>query len=36
MIARGRDYSDVPPVKGVYAGNADNDMTVEVVIARVG
>jgi transglutaminase-like putative cysteine protease len=36
MIARGRDYSDVPPVKGVYAGNADNDMTVEVVITRVG
>jgi transglutaminase-like putative cysteine protease len=34
MIARGRDYADVPPVKGVYAGNADNSMSVEVVIAR--
>ncbi len=36
MVARGRDYSDVPPVKGVYAGNADNSMSVEVVIARMG
>ncbi len=36
MVARGRDYSDVPPVKGVYAGNADNCMSVEVVIARMG
>ena len=36
MVARGRDYSDVPPVKGVYAGNADNTMSVEVLIARVG
>jgi transglutaminase-like putative cysteine protease len=36
LIARGRDYADVPPVKGVYAGNADNSMTVEVVIARMG
>jgi transglutaminase-like putative cysteine protease len=36
MVARGRDYSDVSPVKGVYAGNADNTMSVEVLIARVG
>jgi transglutaminase-like putative cysteine protease len=36
MVARGRDYSDVPPVKGVYAGNADNTMSVEVLIARMG
>ena len=35
MVARGRDYSDVPPVKGVYAGNADNSMSVEVVISRM-
>ena len=35
MVARGRDYSDVPPVKGVYAGNADNSMSIEVVIARM-
>ncbi len=36
MVARGRDYSDVPPVKGVYAGNADNTMSVEVLIAKMG
>lgn len=36
MVARGRDYSDVSPVKGVYAGNADNRMSVEVLIARMG
>jgi transglutaminase-like putative cysteine protease len=36
MVARGRDYSDVSPVKGVYAGNADNSMSVEVLIARMG
>ena len=36
MVARGRDYSDVSPVKGVYAGNADNTMSVEVQIARMG
>jgi transglutaminase-like putative cysteine protease len=36
MVARGRDYFDVPPVKGVYAGNADNTMSVEVLIARMG
>lgn len=35
MVARGRDYSDVPPVKGVYAGNADNSMSIEVVISRM-
>lgn len=36
MVARGRDYSDVSPVKGVYAGNADNTMSVDVQIARMG
>jgi transglutaminase-like putative cysteine protease len=35
VVARGRDYTDVPPVKGVYAGNADHEMTVEVRITRV-
>ena len=25
-LGRGRDDSDVPPVKGIYAGNAENDM----------
>jgi len=33
-IGRGRDYSDVPPVKGIYAGNAENAMNVSVRITR--
>ncbi len=33
-IGRGRDYSDVPPVKGVYAGNAEHTMHVGVRITR--
>ena len=27
-VGRGRDYADVPPVKGIYAGNAENTMRV--------
>jgi transglutaminase-like putative cysteine protease len=34
-IGRGRDYSDVPPVKGVYAGNAEHTMRVSVRITRM-
>jgi transglutaminase-like putative cysteine protease len=33
-IGRGRDYSDVPPVKGIFAGNAQHTMKVEVRITR--
>ena len=33
-IGRGRDYSDVPPVKGIYAGNAEHTMKVKVHITR--
>jgi transglutaminase-like putative cysteine protease len=33
-IGRGRDYSDVPPVKGIYAGNAEHQMQVSVRITR--
>ena len=33
-VGRGRDYSDVPPVKGVYAGNAEHTMSVAVRITR--
>jgi transglutaminase-like putative cysteine protease len=33
-IGRGRDYSDVPPVKGIYAGNAEHTMQVTVLITR--
>ena len=34
-VGRGRDYGDVPPVKGIYAGNAENAMRVVVRMARV-
>jgi transglutaminase-like putative cysteine protease len=34
-IGRGRDYSDVPPVKGIYAGNAEHSMHVGVRITRM-
>ena len=34
-VGRGRDYGDVPPVKGIYAGNAENTMRVVVRMARV-
>jgi len=33
-IGRGRDYSDVPPVKGIFAGNANHTMQVSVRITR--
>jgi len=33
-IGRGRDYADVPPVKGIYAGNAENTMRVVVRMTR--
>jgi transglutaminase-like putative cysteine protease len=33
-IGRGRDYSDVPPVKGIFAGNANHTMQVGVRITR--
>jgi transglutaminase-like putative cysteine protease len=33
-VGRGRDYSDVPPVKGIYAGNAEHTMNVGVRITR--
>ena len=33
-VGRGRDYADVPPVKGIYAGNAENSMRVVVRMTR--
>jgi hypothetical protein len=33
-VGRGRDYADVPPVKGIYAGNAEHTMSVKVHITR--
>lgn len=35
VVAHGRDYSDVPPVKGIYAGTAEDDLNVEVRVTRV-
>lgn len=34
LVARARDYSDVPPIKGVFAGTADHDTTVSVTVTR--
>jgi transglutaminase-like putative cysteine protease len=36
VVARGRDYVDVPPVKGIFAGGAKAEMLVEVDIRRTG
>ena len=33
-VGRGRDYADVPPVKGIYAGTAEHSMRVTVRIVR--
>ncbi|MFT3876980.1 MAG: transglutaminase family protein [Propioniciclava sp.] len=34
-VARGRDYEDVAPFKGVYLGDAEADLTVTVTITRL-
>ena len=35
IVGRGRDYADVPPLKGVYAGPANTGQSVEVTLTRV-
>lgn len=35
VVGRGRDYGDVPPLKGVYAGPAGTGQQVEVVLTRL-
>jgi transglutaminase-like putative cysteine protease len=35
LVGAGRDYSDVPPLHGVYAGSRASDLTVSVEITRV-
>lgn len=35
VVARGRDYWDVPPHKGVYAGPGGTHLSVEVDVTRV-
>jgi transglutaminase-like putative cysteine protease len=32
LIARGRDYGDVPPVRGVYKGHAGQSLSVDVLV----
>ncbi len=36
VIGHGRDYDDVAPVRGVFAGTATPSVEAEVVIARMG
>jgi transglutaminase-like putative cysteine protease len=35
VVARGRDYADVPPLKGIYHGPSGGDMGVTVEITRL-
>lgn len=35
VVGRGRDYGDVPPLKGVYAGPDGTGQTVEVILTRL-
>jgi len=35
VVARGRDYDDVPPLKGVYRGPGDSLMNVTVGVTRL-
>lgn len=34
LVGRGRDYNDVPPLRGVYAGPFKSDLRVTVTITR--
>ncbi|MFT4135640.1 transglutaminase family protein [Microbacterium sp.] len=34
LVGRGRDYADVPPLRGVYAGTFKSDLHVSVTITR--
>jgi transglutaminase-like putative cysteine protease len=35
VLGRGRDYADVPPLKGVYAGPPNTGQAVEVTLTRL-
>jgi transglutaminase-like putative cysteine protease len=35
VVARGRDYADVPPLKGIYHGAAGSTMTATVEVTRL-
>lgn len=34
VVARGRDYADVAPVRGIYAGGASHETSVAVTVTR--
>jgi transglutaminase-like putative cysteine protease len=34
-VAVGRDYSDVPPTRGVYKGDAESELSVRVIVSPV-
>jgi transglutaminase-like putative cysteine protease len=34
LVGRGRDYNDVPPLRGVYAGPFKSALKVKVTITR--
>jgi len=36
VVARGRDYTDLPPLKGVYAGGGMQSLGVTVAVTRLG
>jgi transglutaminase-like putative cysteine protease len=35
LVAAGRDYGDVPPLKGIYHGSAGSTMSVTVAVTRL-
>lgn len=35
IVARGRDYADVPPLKGIYAGGRSEGLGVQVEITQI-
>ncbi|HEY7264788.1 MAG TPA: transglutaminase family protein [Trebonia sp.] len=35
VVARGRDYADVPPFKGIYRGPPESDLEVTVAVTRL-
>lgn len=35
LVARGRDYADVSPLKGIYQGGATQDLDVDVLLTRM-
>lgn len=35
-IATGRDYTDVQPLRGVFLGSREQELSVEVQVKRIG